>query len=298
MRTPPFFFSSCLGDVFDLPCCYGLIVLLWKYMKYAGLRGVQMNEVLSAVNQKGEYGADGKWCTCSLFDRHGGVSIPPYDSLNIGHSVGDSGEAVEANRAAVKERAGVAALVSARQVHGDSIYLHKEEKADRDLEVEGYDALITDRTNVGLMIQHADCQAILLHDFRHHIIAAVHCGWRGSVVNLAAKTVAGMEEFFGAEPSCMKAVISPSLGPCCAEFVNHREELPAEFQRFMVDDNFFDFWKISKWQLEECGVLPENITLPATCTSCSADYFSYRRACREGNGVTGRNCSVIALKKN
>jgi hypothetical protein len=48
-------------------------------------------------------------------------------------------------------------------------------------------------------------------------------------------------------------------------------------------------------QLLACGLREEAITLPTVCTSCSPDYFSYRRACRESGGVTGRNCSVIAL---
>lgn len=236
-------------------------------------------------------------CTFSLFDRHGGLSRPPFDSLNVGRRVGDSNETVAANRAAVKARTGCRAILSAKQVHGEKIYVHRSGKLVKDLEVDGYDALVTDRADVGLMIQHADCQAILIHDLEHHVIGAVHCGWRGSVANLPAKTIGVMERDFSADSGAMKAVISPSLGPCCAEFVNYRTELPEEFRSFMVAENHFDFWQISKWQLEQCGLSPANIVLPATCTSCSADYFSYRRACRERDGVTGRNCSVIAMKK-
>lgn len=253
-----------------------------------------MSENFSAAKKTAECKTAGRQCTFLLCDRSGGVSSPPYDSLNVGYSVGDHSEAVAANRAVVKERLGVGRLLSAKQVHGEKIYLLTE-LTSQDLEVDGYDALVTDRAGIGLMIQHADCQAILLHDYKHHVIGAVHCGWRGSVVNLAAKTVAKMEQDFGADSRNMRAVVGPSLGPCCAEFVNHRKELPAEFCRFMVRENYFDFWQISKWQLEMCGLWPDNIALPTTCTSCSRDYFSYRRACRNGNGVTGRNCSVIAL---
>ena len=234
-------------------------------------------------------------CTIALFDRFGGVSGAPFESLNVGKSVGDSEQNVAANREKVKARSGVKAILSAGQVHGENIYVHRGGEPETDLEVDGYDALITNETGIGLMIQHADCQAILIHDWQHQVIGAVHCGWRGSVANLAAKTVELMKREFGAESGCMKAVISPSLGPCCAEFVNYRTELPVPFRDFKVSENHFDFWKISKHQLEQCGLLPENIVLPTICTSCSTDYFSYRRACRESAGVTGRNCSVIAL---
>lgn len=233
-------------------------------------------------------------CRYGFFDRHGGESNGPFASLNIGLAVGDSVEAVAANRRLVKEKLGVEYLLSGHQVHGDNIHL-LEGPLDADMEVEGYDAFITCQHNIGLVIQHADCQAVLLYDPVGQAIGAVHSGWRGSVLNLIGKTVQFMIRSLGTDPSNLQAVISPSLGPCCAEFVNYELELPVAFQEYMDERNRFNFWEISKRQLMDCGVNGQSITLPNTCTSCSADYFSYRRACREGNSVTGRNCSVIAL---
>ena len=123
-----------------------------------------------------------------------------------------------------------------------------------DKEVEGFDALITDLSGVGLMIQQADCQAVLLFDPVKEVIAAVHCGWRGSVQGILGRVIAVMVENYGTAPADLQAVISPSLGPCCAEFVNYRQELPAEFQQFMVRDNYFDFWQISRYQLISAGM--------------------------------------------
>jgi copper oxidase (laccase) domain-containing protein len=107
-----------------------------------------------------------------------------------------------------------------------------------------------------------------------------------------------MAENYATAPADVQAVISPSLGPCCAEFINYRRELPAEFEQFMVRKNYFDFWQISRYQLLSAGMSDERIETANTCTCCSADYFSYRRASRLHNGLTGRNCSVIALKEN
>lgn len=229
-----------------------------------------------------------------LFDRHDGQSKGFYDSLNIGLSVGDSEEAVRANRKVVKQHLGVEYLLTARQVHGDSVY-HLESMLSADVEVDGFDALITRQRNIGLAIQHADCQAVLLYDPEHEAIGAIHSGWRSSVNNILAKTVEAMSASFGTDTQNLQAVISPSLGPCCAEFINHEKELPNAFKAFMVSENYFDFWQISRWQLMCCGLKESAIRLPTTCTSCSEDYFSYRRACRESGGVTGRNCSGICL---
>lgn len=250
--------------------------------------------VASVTGRQGFAGFESRPCRYGLFDRHGGVSQGAYGSLNVGLFVGDTAEAVQANRQRVKERMGVKALLSARQVHGDEIFLLAH-PAEEDLEVDGFDALITRQKNIGLVVQHADCQAVLLYDPVREAIGAIHSGWRGSVANLVAKTVVGMNREFGTEPAHLQAVISPSLGPCCAEFVNYAQELPAAFREFMDQRSHFDFWRISKKQLLDCGLREDGITLPTVCTSCSVDYFSYRRARRESAGLTGRNCSVIAL---
>ncbi len=254
-----------------------------------------MKRAIDATPLTYSFGAEGVCPSRGMvFNRLHGHGESPFASLNISLSVGDRLETVMANRRLVKERTGVARLLSARQVHGDRVYVLRKE-LESDLEVDGFDSLITDRVGVGLVIQHADCQAVLLHDAGGGAIGAVHCGWRGSVANLLAKSVDAMGREFGTRPERLQAVISPSLGPCCAEFVNHERELPPEFREFMVGESHFDFWRISRRQLTEAGVRPENIRLPTICTSCSPDYFSYRRACRDGDGTTGRNCSLIAL---
>ncbi|KAB2891320.1 MAG: peptidoglycan editing factor PgeF [Desulfobulbaceae bacterium] len=235
-------------------------------------------------------------CRYAMFNRHGGLSRPPFSYLNCSYAVGDDRKAVAANRSAMKEIIKVDRLVSVGQVHGDGIHCLEDFPAD-DLEIAGYDAIVSPLPDVGLMIQHADCQAVLLCDPVRRIIAAVHSGWRGSVGDILGKTVRLMADRYTARPQDMMAVIGPSLGPCCSEFVNHRLELPDQFQRFRTMDNHFDFWQISREQLTAAGLLPSSISVAGVCTSCSLDYFSYRRAKREGNGVTGRNGSVIVLGK-
>lgn len=228
------------------------------------------------------------------FSRHGGTSQSPFNSHNISFGVGDEIENVKFNRCAIKKYLGLDYLVSAHQIHGDEIYVVNE-PIDEDMHVSGYDALITSLPRIGLMIGHADCQAVLLYDKNRKVIAAIHCGWRGSVADIVKTTISVLEEQFQTNPSDLLAGVGPSLGPCCSEFVNHSRELPKSFRSFQVKENHFDFWQITRHQLRECGVGNESIFILGACTSCSADFFSYRRACRMGTGVTGRNGSVIAL---
>ena len=228
------------------------------------------------------------------FSRYGGVSKPPFDSHNISFGVGDSFESVKSNRQAIKRYLKFDHLVSARQVHGDKVHVVSE-PVDNDIRVEDCDALVTNIPRVGLLIGHADCQPVLLYDTLHKVVAAIHSGWRGSVVNIIAATITVMQKQFQTDPANLVAGVGPSLGPCCSEFVNYRSELPRSFQQFQVKDNHFDFWQISHNQLQQCGVKKSSIFIAGICTSCSPDYFSYRRARRQGTGITGRNGTAIAL---
>ena len=241
-------------------------------------------------------GDSGTPCRYGLFARHGGTSDGPYDSLNVGVYVGDQPKTVAINRQRIQKAMQVAAVLSARQVHGQGIYCLTE-PLDEDQEIDGVDALVTDIPDVGLMIQQADCQAVLLFDPKQAVIAAIHCGWRGSVEQIVPKTIEVMARNYGTAATDLQAVISPSLGPCCAEFVNHKRELPPDFRQFMVRDNHFDFWQVTQTQLVKAGVALPHIRTAGQCTCCSEDYFSYRRTTRQGGGPTGRNCSVIALAK-
>ncbi|HIJ89291.1 MAG: peptidoglycan editing factor PgeF [Desulfobulbaceae bacterium] len=223
------------------------------------------------------------------FSRHGGASEAPYHSRNVGLHVGDDVARVIQNRALIKDHLGLPRLVSAKQVHGDSV-LKVDWLPDADEEHPEYDALMTNIPEVGLMIQQADCQAIMLYDPEHGAVANIHSGWRGSVANIIAKTVAAMRAAYGTRPTVLHAAISPSLGPCCGEFIQYRTELPLAFHAYQTRANHFDFWAISRDQLRDCGVRIEQIEVAGKCTVCDGNYFSYRR-----DKVTGRFASVIGL---
>jgi polyphenol oxidase len=230
--------------------------------------------------------------SCVTFSRHGGASEAPYDSRNVSLHVGDDKTLVMRNRVLIREELGLVRLVSAHQVHGESV-LVVDRMPVADVEHAGYDALMTNIPGIGLMIQQADCQSVMLYDPENGAVANIHSGWRGSVANIIAKTVAAMIEAYGTRPGSLHAAISPALGPCCGEFVNYRQELPESFYGYQRRPNYFDFWAISRDQLRDSGVRSEQIEIAGRCTACGGDYFSYRRA-----RITGRFASVIAMKNS
>ena len=175
--------------------------------------------------------------------------------------------------------------VFADQMHDDGVMILSE-RPNKKPET---DAFITNKKGLPLMIKVADCQGIIMFDPETKTIAAVHSGWRGSVKNIIGKTIGKMKEKFGVKPENLLAGISPSLGPCCAEFSDPESELP-EFCRPFTKGKKVDFWALSLKQLSDEGVLVKNIENPRICTKCGDDCYSYRR------GEDGRMAVFISLK--
>lgn len=237
-----------------------------------------------------------------VFSRMGGVSLPPWKGLNIGLGCGDNPDHVRENRCRMLDRLGLARAVFLSQVHGDRIHTIKKGQVNSDTLWDSTtgdtrvpvtaDGVITDEPGLGLVIQVADCQAVILYDPVARVVANVHSGWRGSAADILGKTVARMADEFSCRPENILAGISPSLGPCCAEFLNYKDELPASFLKYKSAQRpFFDFWQASREQLTARGVKEKFIRTMGLCSVCHGDlFFSYRR---EKN--TGRFAAVVAL---
>jgi YfiH family protein len=155
------------------------------------------------------------------------------------------------------------------------------------------DAAVTDRLGNYLLVQVADCQSVLMYEPGRQVVANVHSGWRGSIGNIIDRTVEAMQQNFGCRPDRILAGIGPSLGPCCAEFINYRTEIPKRYWLYKDSDDHFDFWTLSVDQLINAGVPEENIETSQMCTRCRTDeFFSYR-----AEKTTGRFAAVIGLKQ-
>ncbi|MBC2714323.1 MAG: peptidoglycan editing factor PgeF [Desulfobacteraceae bacterium] len=231
-----------------------------------------------------------------IFTRNNGFSTGGYKSLNAGLSVGDSNKSVEKNRISIARCMDTQKLVFSNQVHETGILVFKKNDKNRSSKVDASpfsgDAMITDIPCKPLAIQLADCQGILMYDPQNKVVANVHSGWRGSIKNILGTCVESMKTEFECRPEDITAGISPSLGPCCAEFIHYQQEIPEKYWRYKNKSGHFNFWKISWHQLLNAGLLPQNIEISNICTKCNSHlFFSFRK-----KNPTGRFVSVIGLK--
>ncbi len=226
-----------------------------------------------------------------IFTRRGGVSSGPFGSLNVSFNVGDHPTKVRDNLSKIRKAVLARYLITMNQVHGSKVISLPKQEIDQDLTLPECDAVVTNSPGAAVMVKLADCQGVVLYSPTSNVLAVAHCGWRGNVANILGKTVNVMEQVFGCDPREIFAAVSPSLGPCCGEFKDHGKIFPTDFRLFMVGDNRFDLWALSRWQLVEAGVKEENIEVAGVCTRCNSDiFFSYR-----SNKVTGRFAVVAML---
>ncbi len=227
-----------------------------------------------------------------IFTRNAGHSQPPYASLNISYGIGDEEKAVARNRSLIAAIMEAGDMTFIDQVHGcDIVVLGRDQKSSSN-PIAVADAVVTDRPDNYLVIQVADCQPVLMYEPARQVVANVHSGWRGSVSNIIGRTIEAMQQHFGCHPDDILAGIGPSLGPCCAEFINYKTEIPRALWRYKKPGDYFDFWAISTDQLLKAGVLAKHIESCQICTRCRTDeFFSYR-----AEKTTGRNAAVIGLR--
>lgn len=231
-------------------------------------------------------------------DRSGGVSAPPFDTLDLAFHVGDTAEAVLANHDRLADRLGYdrRKLVHMRQIHSDRIVVCTGD-TDFDTRPE-CDALISNIPDQPLMVMTADCTPLLLFDPASGTIAAVHAGRAGALKNIVGKTLQAMRRYFESDPSDILAVLGPSIHGCCYEI---NDAIAAEVEaagyaeslRRKEERPFLDVNTILQRQLENGGVGTEHIETVDVCTACASErFFSYRAH----NARTGRQAGVIMLK--
>jgi YfiH family protein len=234
-----------------------------------------------------------------VFTRLGGVSLSPYDSLNVGHFIGDNHQAVEANHDLICQALGISKrdIATAHQVHGSQVALIGPD--DRGRVIPATDALVTDSPGVALMLRFADCLPILFYDSVRRAIGLAHAGWKGTIGRIAAKTASAMTEAYGSRPGDIVAGLGPCIGPCCYQIGSDVIELvKASFNhwrgllRLQEDGSFhFDLWEANRRQLIELGV--GKIAVIQLCTACRTDEFFSHRA--EG-GHTGRFAVILGMR--
>jgi YfiH family protein len=213
-----------------------------------------------------------------FFTRKGGVSKPPYRSLNVSTLVGDDDEAVAENRSRIKAAMGNRPSAWVRQVAGDGV-----------IRVEGPgfagegDALVTGGKGYALVVAIADCIPVAL--VGDGAVGMVHSGWRGTMVGIVGKAARVVD-------GEVRAYIGPGIRECCYEV---SQELAAEFAgRFgteVVSGRYLSLPGAIRTNLEEAGV--SQVHDLGLCTGCRPDLFYSHR--KQGP-KTGRNLAAVALR--
>ncbi|MFK5924995.1 MAG: peptidoglycan editing factor PgeF [Desulfuromusa sp.] len=235
--------------------------------------------------------------------RNGGVSRPPYNSLNLGLGTADQLANVEGNRAAFTRAFDLPPhqLLTVKQTHGEDILLIDESNPDLShfLTVEA-DAIVTNQAEIMIGILTADCFPLLIWHGEKNIIAVVHAGWRGAANGLIAKVIQAMHAHFGCPVAELQGAIGPGIGAHTYEVdrpVRDAFRQGTGFWNEISKETKLGHWQLDiplscQLQLEQSGLKLQNIEIAKECTCCHPElFFSHRR----DNGITGRQMSFMQL---
>lgn len=238
--------------------------------------------------------------TQAVFTRQGGVSPHPWDSLNVGGSIGDDISHVRENRIRSFRALGRAteSIHDVWQVHSADV-VYAEAPRPLNTPYQKADIILTDKPHVTLFMRFADCTPVMLYDPKKQAIGIVHSGWLGTVRGAAHAAVQAMQERYASDPADLLAAIGPSIGP------DHYEIGPDVIaqvkQAFGTDADalleahgeniHFDLWKANQVLLQNSGV--KQIETAGICTAChTEDWYSHRGE----KGKTGRFGAMIAMR--
>jgi YfiH family protein len=220
--------------------------------------------------------------------RIGGVSEPPYDSLNLGIMTGDEPARVLENRRRLCYEVDVDAERGqmAWQQHGPVVRRAEPAGLATLADRPPCDGLWSEEPGLGMMLVAADCLPIALGRVNgvRPAVAVLHVGWKGLLGGIVAAGAAAL--------GCRSAaVIGPGIGPCCYEV---RDDVAAPYRAAfgaeVVRDGRLDMWSAAERALSEAGCSRvERIDL---CTSCQPElFFSHRR----DGPRTGRQGVIAAV---
>jgi YfiH family protein len=231
--------------------------------------------------------------------RSGGVSAPPFDSLNLGAHVGDEAEAVAENRRRLRTQLRLPQEPAwIEQVHGIGV-LDLDEGTQvaaagvnrRTAGMAVADAALTHRAGRVCAVQVADCLPVLLTDRDGSAVAAAHAGWRG----LAAGVLEATVKKLAIQPDRLIAWLGPGIGPRHFEvgeevrraFLAHDAAVAGAFVANTRGRWQCDLADLARRRLATLGVAA--VFGGNACTYADArSFFSYRR-----DGRCGRMAALI-----
>jgi YfiH family protein len=246
----------------------------------------------------------------ATFTRLGGCSPEPWQSLNMGGSVGDDPIRVIENRRKAFSVVGRSpeSVFDVWQVHSAEVVCATAPRP-RDQSPQQADAILTDKDHVTLLMRFADCVPVMLFNPITKVVGLVHAGWQGTVKKVVKEAVVVMHSQYHSNPQDILAAIGPSIGSCHYEVgedviryvhLAFGMDAPALLKPIQVQYDAsqssnlplaFDLWSANRLLLEQAGV--RHVQIAGLCTAChTEDWFSHR----EEKGKTGRFGVLIGLK--
>lgn len=239
-----------------------------------------------------EYGLAKSYPDIFLFSttRHGGYSEGNYASFNCNGYCGDNEDHVKRNRELLCSLLPDAdALIIPHQTHGvtvrviDEAFVQCDDIQKVDL-LEGVDALVANLPGQCLCVSTADCIPVLCYDTRHHAVAAIHAGWRGTLGRIVCHTIQTMRECYGTKGEDVVACIGPGISLDAFEVGDEVYQAfeQAGFQMQAISCRkekwHIDLWEANCLQLISEGVPSSAIELAGICTYSQYEhFFSARR---------------------
>jgi YfiH family protein len=238
-------------------------------------------------------------------DRLGGVSVAPFDELNLARNVGDDAGAVAENHRRVAAAVGydAAALHEVNQVHGAAVRAVGAADGQAVSRAADADAVVSGEVPVAIRI--ADCLPLLVADVRTGRVAAVHVGWRGAVAGVVHAAL----DVLGGEPADLIAAIGPHIRAAAFEVGDEvAAELATAGAKVGADSGVIvrgyakphvDLAALVRAQLRARGVGEARTDDPRVddvggCTHAeAARFFSFRR---DGKAA-GRQAAVIVPRR-
>jgi YfiH family protein len=236
--------------------------------------------------------------------RLGGVSAPPFDSLNLAAHVGDDPSAVDENRSRLLDALGLGALrdrlTTSEQVHGTEVAHVTDSNVGAGAfasggprPIAGTDALMSKVQRAPILMLYADCVPIVLVA-PGPTVCVVHAGWRGALARLPGRAVDALASFAGCAYSEVTAYLGPHVGGCCYQtgddIMSHFVNVFGTFAR--AESGALDLCAVVQNDLTDAGVSRCRITCLGSCTAEETDqFFSYRT---EG-GLTGRHGAIACI---
>ena len=222
--------------------------------------------------------------TAAFSARTGGVSEPPYESLNLAILTGDESERVRENRHRLASALGVdpGKVLIGRQVHGTRVVTREAAPvpnayAEPGPRLDGVDGQATTQRGLAPLVFVADCLPVALRGAGG--VAMIHCGWRGLAGGILARAVA--------EVRASAAAVGPGIGPCCYEVGGEVLEAFEPLGPDVYSGRMLDLREVTRRLLGRAGV--ERVEMSELCTSCNPGlFFSHRR----DGAVTGRQAGV------